>query len=55
MKIIPVTFAYAKQFIKEHHRHNPNVVGCKFCIGLENMGGGTWCCGMWKTCEQISG
>lgn len=40
MKIIPVTFAYAKQFIKEHHRHNPNVVGCKFCIGLENMGGG---------------
>ena len=32
MKIIPVTFRFAKSFIQSRHRHNPNVVGCKFAI-----------------------
>lgn len=36
MRVIPITFKYAKQFIKDKHRHNPNVVGCKFAIGCEN-------------------
>jgi hypothetical protein len=39
MRIVPITFAYAKQFIKEYHRHNPNVIGCKFCIGLQGDDG----------------
>ena len=33
MKIVPVTFKYAKEFVSNYHRHNPNVVGCKFAIG----------------------
>ena len=33
MKIVPVTFKYAKEFVRNYHRHNPNVVGCKFAIG----------------------
>ena len=32
MKIVPVTFKYAKEFVSNYHRHNPNVVGCKFAI-----------------------
>lgn len=39
MRIVPITFAYAKQFIKEYHRHAPNVIGCKFCIGLQGDDG----------------
>lgn len=41
MRIVPVTFRFAKAFISAHHRHNPNIVGCKFSIGLfdENVGG----------------
>ena len=38
MKIIPITFKAAKQYIKEHHRHNPNVVGGKFAIACEASG-----------------
>lgn len=38
MRIIPITFRYAQQFIKEKHRHNPNVVGCKFAIGCVDDG-----------------
>lgn len=33
MKIIPITFKEAKEYIKINHRHNPNIVGCKFSIG----------------------
>ena len=33
MRIIPVTFKFAKAFIADYHRHNPNVAGCKFAIG----------------------
>lgn len=39
MEIVPVTFKYAKQYIKENHRHNPNIAGCKFAIGLKNNNG----------------
>lgn len=35
MRIIPVTFRFAKAYIAGHHRHNPNVVGCKFAIGCQ--------------------
>ena len=35
MKIVPITFRYAQQFVKDYHRHNPNVVGCKFAIGCQ--------------------
>lgn len=39
MKIVPITFSYAKQFVKDYHRHNPNVVGCKFAIGCQGDDG----------------
>lgn len=34
MKIQPVTFKQACEFINKHHRHHRATVGCKFCIGL---------------------
>lgn len=37
MTIVPITFRYAKEFVSKHHRHNPNVVGCKFAIGLREQ------------------
>ena len=36
MKIVPITFNYAKHFVQTYHRHNPNVTGCKFCIGCQD-------------------
>ena len=36
MKIRPVTFKTACNFVKENHRHYGTPVGCKFCIGLYN-------------------
>ena len=36
MKIRPVTFRQASDFINEHHRHHKATVGCKFCIGCFN-------------------
>ena len=47
MKIVPVTFKYAKEFVSNYHRHNPNVVGCKFAIGCvdENIMVGVAICG----------
>lgn len=47
MKIVPVTFKYAKEFVGNYHRHNPNVVGCKFAIGCvdENIMVGVAICG----------
>ena len=38
MKIIPITFKTACDFIKQHHRHHAPTVGCKFCVGCENEG-----------------
>lgn len=34
MKIIPLTFKQACEFISKHHRHHRPTVGCKFSIGL---------------------
>jgi hypothetical protein len=36
MRIIPITFKKACEFVKEFHRHNKPPVGHKFSIGLEN-------------------
>lgn len=38
MKIIPITFKTACDFIKQHHRHHAPTVGCKFCVACENVG-----------------
>lgn len=38
MKIVPITFKVACEFIKLHHRHHNPTVGCKFCIGCEADG-----------------
>lgn len=34
MKIRPITFRQACDFVSEHHRHHKPTVGCKFCVGL---------------------
>lgn len=34
MKIVPITFKTACDFITKNHRHHKPTVGCKFCIGL---------------------
>ena len=34
LKIMPITFNKACDFIKQHHRHHKPTIGCKFCIGL---------------------
>jgi hypothetical protein len=37
MRIIPVTLRQANAFVREHHRHNDPVGGCKYAIGcMEN-------------------
>lgn len=38
LKLCPITFARAKEFIKQHHRHNKPPTGWKFGIGLTNDG-----------------
>lgn len=35
MKIIPITFRAASEFVKQYHRHHKAPAGCKFCIGCE--------------------
>ena len=34
MRIQPITFRQASEFINKHHRHHKATVGCKFCVGL---------------------
>lgn len=34
MKIKPITFRTASEFVNQYHRHHRATVGCKFCIGL---------------------
>lgn len=36
MKIVPMTFKEASEFVKKYHRHHKPTVGCKFCIGCED-------------------
>lgn len=38
LRIRPVTFADAKRFVSDHHRHNKPPVGHKFSIGVEQDG-----------------
>jgi hypothetical protein len=38
LRIRPVTFADAKQFVSDHHRHNKPPVGHKFSVGVEQDG-----------------
>ena len=35
MKIIPISFKAAREFVDLHHRHNRAPAGNKFCLGLE--------------------
>ena len=35
LKLVPVSFAQAKQFVAEHHRHNKPPTGWKFGVGVE--------------------
>lgn len=39
MEIVPVTFAQAKEFIANYHRHNAPPQGHKFSIGLQDDDG----------------
>ena len=34
IRIVPVSFAQAKEFVRQHHRHNKPPVGHKFSIGV---------------------
>lgn len=34
MKIVPITFRTASEFVKKNHRHLDSTIGCKFCIGV---------------------
>lgn len=36
LEIVPITLRAANVFVKEHHRHHPQVRGCKFCLALLN-------------------
>jgi hypothetical protein len=38
LEIVPVTFAQANDFVKRHHRHHKPAVGCKFCVGVADVG-----------------
>jgi hypothetical protein len=38
MRVVPLTFKKASQFVAQFHRHNKPPVGCKFCIGVEEEG-----------------
>lgn len=39
MRIAPITFRQASEFINRHHRHHRATVGCKFCISVVGDGG----------------
>jgi hypothetical protein len=36
LQLQPISFEEAKEFIKKHHRHNPNIVGWKFGIAVND-------------------
>lgn len=38
MNLKPITFKQANAFVREHHRHNGVVQGCKFVVGVESDG-----------------
>lgn len=39
MKIVPITFKAASEYINQYHRHHNSTAGCKFCIGLDDDNG----------------
>lgn len=47
MRIVPITIKEANAFVKIHHRHHNEVVGCKFAVGVvdENKLVGCAICG----------
>lgn len=34
MKIAPITFRQASEYINTYHRHHSSTIGCKFCISV---------------------
>lgn len=38
MKIIPITYKQASDFVNMYHRHHSASQGCKFCIGVQDNG-----------------
>lgn len=32
LRIVPISFAEANEFVKRYHRHHGRVIGCKFCL-----------------------
>lgn len=34
MRIKPITFKEASEYVNLHHRHHRATIGCKFCIGV---------------------
>ena len=36
MKIIPITYKQASDFVNMYHRHHSASQGCKFCIGVQD-------------------
>lgn len=34
MRIAPITFKRASDYINQHHRHHKATIGCKFCISV---------------------
>jgi len=38
MKVVPITFREANEYVKKLHRHHKPVVGCKFAIAAEDHG-----------------
>ncbi len=35
MEAVPITLKAANDFVRQHHRHNAPVTGCRFAIGCE--------------------
>lgn len=39
MRIIPITYRYASDFVNQYHRHHKAPQGCKFAVGLKGESG----------------
>ena len=38
LKVVPITFADANEFVSQFHRHRGRVAGCKFCVAVSITG-----------------
>lgn len=36
LRIVPITFKTANEFVRQHHRHHKPVIGCKFCLAVSD-------------------